>query len=77
MGKILWKASYSKKIFPLLARIILASTKNDWIFDSFSENSTPGISSAILERRFFVLEQETEFLEMLNARREELNDGKI
>lgn len=77
-----WEKSCGKhptqKSLPLLARIILASTnENDWILDPFSGSSTTGIASTILGRRFLGLEQETEFLEMSKARREELNDVKI
>ena len=77
-----WEKSCGKhptqKPLPLLARIILASTnENDWILDPFSGSSTTGIASTILGRRFLGLEQETEFLEMSKARREELNDVKI
>lgn len=77
-----WEKSCGKhpaqKPLPLLARIILASTKeNDWILDPFSGSSTTGIASTILGRRFLGLEQETDFLKMSKARREELNDIKI
>ncbi len=77
-----WEKSCGKhptqKPLPLLARIILASTKeNDWILDPFSGSGTTGIASTILGRRYLGLEQETEFLEMSKARREELNDKKI
>ena len=77
-----WEKSCGKhptqKPLPLLARIILASTKeNDWILDPFSGSGTTGIASTILGRRFLGLEQEFEFLDMSKARREELNDKKI
>ena len=77
-----WEKSYGKhptqKPLPLLARIILASTKeNDWILDPFSGSGTTGIAATILGRRFLGLEQEFEFLDMSKARREELNDKKI
>ena len=77
-----WEKSCGKhptqKPLPLLARIILASTKeNDWILDPFSGSGTTGIAATILGRRFLGLERETEFLEMSKARREELNDIKI
>lgn len=77
-----WEKSCGKhptqKPLPLLARIILASTKeNDWILDPFSGSGTTGIASTILGRRYLGLERETEFLEMSKARREELNDIKI
>ena len=77
-----WEKSCGKhptqKPLPLLARIILASTnENDWILDPFSGSSTTVIASTILGLRFLGLEQETEFLEMLKAHREELNDVTI
>lgn len=77
-----WEKSCGKhptqKPLPLLARIILASTKeNDWILDPFSGSGTTGIAATILGRRFVGLEQEFEFLDMSKARREELNDKKI
>lgn len=77
-----WEKSCGKhptqKPLPLLARIILASTKeNDWILDPFSGSGTTGIASTILGRRYLGLEREVNFLEMSKKRREELNDGKI
>ena len=77
-----WEKSCGKhptqKPLPLLARIILASTKaNDWILDPFSGSGTTGVAAAILGRRYLGLEGETEFLEMAKKRREELNDTKI
>lgn len=76
-----WEKSCGKhptqKPLPLLARIILASTKeNDWILDPFAGSSTTGIAASILGRRFLGLEKETEFLEIAKARRQELNDPK-
>lgn len=76
-----WEKSCGKhptqKPLPLLARIILASTKeNDWILDPFSGSSTTGIAASILGRRFLGLEKENEFLEIAKARRQELNDPK-
>lgn len=76
-----WEKSCGKhptqKPLPLLARIILASAKeNDWILDPFAGSSTTGIAASILGRRFLGLEKETEFLEIAKARRQELNDPK-
>lgn len=76
-----WEKSCGKhptqKPLPLLARIILASTKeNDWILDPFSGSSTTGIAASILGRRFLGLEKEIDFLEIAKARRQELNDPK-
>lgn len=74
-----WEKSCGKhptqKPLPLLARIILASTKeNDWILDPFSGSGTTGVAASILGRRYLGLERETEFLEMSKARREELTN---
>lgn len=76
-----WEKSCGKhptqKPLPLLARIILASTKeNDWILDPFAGSSTTGIAASLLNRRFLGLEKENEFLEIAKARRQELNDPK-
>ncbi len=77
-----WEKSCGKhptqKPLPLLARIILASTKeNDWILDPFSGSGTTGIAASLLNRRFLGLDQEESFLELSKQRREELKDLKI
>ena len=65
----------TQKPLPLLARIILASTKeNAWILDPFAGSSTTGIAANLLNRRFLGLEQEQEFLELSKNRREEIED---
>ena len=74
-----WEKSCGKhptqKPLPLLARIILASTKeNDWILDPFAGSSTTGIAASLLNRRFLGLEQEQEFLDLSKNRREEIDD---
>ena len=74
-----WEKSCGKhptqKPLHLLARIILASTKeNAWILDPFSGSSTTGIAASLLNRRFLGLEQEEKFLELSKNRREEIND---
>ncbi len=74
-----WEKSCGKhptqKPLPLLARIILASTKeNDWILDPFSGSSTTGIASSLLARRFLGIDRETDFLELSKARREEIEN---
>ena len=74
-----WEKSCGKhptqKPLPLLARIILASTKeNAWILDPFAGSSTTGIAANLLNRRFLGLEQEEEFLELSKNRREEIDD---
>lgn len=74
-----WEKSCGKhptqKPLPLLARIILASTKeNDWILDQFTGSSTTGIAANLLGRRFLGLDREAGFLEMSKMRREEIED---
>ena len=76
-----WEKSCGKhptqKPLPLLARIILASTKeNDWILDPFTGSSTTGIAASLLGRRFLGLDKEDEFLKISKIRREEINDIK-
>lgn len=62
---------------PLLARIILASTKeNDWILDPFAGSSTTGIAASLLNRRFLGLELEEQFLQISKNRREEIENLK-
>lgn len=77
-----WEKSCGKhptqKPLPLLARIILASTKeNDWILDPFCGSSTTGIAASLLGRRFLGIEKERGFLELSKSRREEIEDAKI
>lgn len=77
-----WEKSCGKhptqKPLPLLARIILASTKeNDWILDPFSGAATTGIAANILGRRYLGLEQSSDFLELSKQRRLELDDISI
>jgi site-specific DNA-methyltransferase (adenine-specific) len=77
-----WEKSCGKhptqKPLPLLARIILASTKeDDWILDPFTGSSTTGIAASLLNRRFLGLDQEESFLQLSKRRREEINDLKI
>ena len=74
-----WEKSCGKhptqKPLPLLARIILASTKeNAWILDPFTGSSTTGIAANLLNRRFLGLDQEESFLELSKKRREEINN---
>jgi site-specific DNA-methyltransferase (adenine-specific) len=74
-----WEKSCGKhptqKPLPLLARIILASTKeNDWILDPFTGSSTTGIAANLLGRRFLGLDREAGFLEMSKMRREEIEN---
>ena len=77
-----WEKSCGKhptqKPLPLLARIILASTKeNAWILDPFTGSSTTGIAASLLNRRFLGIDRETEFLKLSKARREEIENPQI
>ena len=72
-----WEKSCGKhptqKPLHLLARIILASTKEGaWVLDPFSGSGTTGIAANLLGRRFLGLETEEEFLSLSTARREEI-----
>lgn len=72
-----WEKSCGKhptqKPLALLARIILASTKeHELILDPFSGSSTTGIAANLFNRRFLGIEREEEFLRMSKRRREEL-----
>ncbi|MBQ3671460.1 MAG: site-specific DNA-methyltransferase [Treponema sp.] len=76
-----WEKSCGKhptqKPLPLLARIILASTKeNDWILDPFTGSSTTGIAASLLHRRVLGLDREESFLEISKKRRIEIDDEK-
>ncbi|MCR4900755.1 MAG: site-specific DNA-methyltransferase [Treponema sp.] len=76
-----WEKSCGKhptqKPLPLLARIILASTKeNDWILDPFTGSSSTGIAASLLNRRFLGIDKEQEFLELSKKRRIEIDNFK-
>ncbi len=76
-----WEKSCGKhptqKPLPLLARIILASTREgEWILDPFAGSSTTGIAASLLNRRFLGLEKEIEFLELSKERRIEIDDQR-
>lgn len=77
-----WEKSCGKhptqKPLPLLARIILASTKeNEWILDPFSGSATTGIAASLLNRRYLGLEREDLFLEMSKQRRIDIDNPII
>jgi site-specific DNA-methyltransferase (adenine-specific) len=77
-----WEKSCGKhpcqKPVKLLARIISASTKRgDWVLDPFAGSSTTGVASYLLGRKYLGIEQETNFLELSKARREELDNQNI
>lgn len=74
-----WEKSCGKhptqKPLPLLARIILASTKpHAWIMDPFTGSSTTGIAASLLGRRFLGIDMEESYLKMSKERREEIDD---
>lgn len=72
-----WEKSCGKhptqKPLPLLARIILASTRERaWVLDPFSGSATTGIAANLLNRRFLGIEREMTFLEISRARKIEI-----
>lgn len=72
-----WEKSCGKhptqKPLPLLARIILASTRERaWILDPFAGSSTTGIAANLLNRRFLGIEREENFLEISRSRKIEI-----
>jgi DNA-methyltransferase len=77
-----WEKAFGKhptqKPLPLLARIILASTKeNAWILDPFTGSSTTGIAANLLERNFLGIDKDIDFLDLSVKRRKEIEDIKI
>lgn len=77
-----WEKSCGKhptqKPLALLSRIILASTKpNAWVLDPFAGSSTTGIAANLLQRRYLGIERESEFIELSERRRRELEDDAI
>jgi site-specific DNA-methyltransferase (adenine-specific) len=65
----------TQKPLRLLVRLILASTdKNDWVFDPFCGSGTTGIAANLCGRRFAGIEQEQDFCEMAQARRQEIEN---
>ena len=72
-----WEKSCGKhptqKPLALLAQIILASTKkNAVVLDPFAGSATTGIASNVLGRQFIGIEQEAEYLQLSQARYEDL-----
>ncbi len=72
-----WEKSCGKhptqKPLPLLARIVLASTRERaWVLDPFSGSATTGIAANLLNRRFLGIEREIPFLEISRARKIEI-----
>lgn len=74
-----WEKSCGKhptqKPLALLARIIMASTKQgEWVLDPFCGSSTTGIAANLLGRRYLGIDQELDYVEMSKNRREELEN---
>lgn len=68
----------TQKPLRLLYRIILASTnKGDTILDPFAGCCTTGIAANLLERNFIGIDQEMQFIELGQRRRQEIEDKKI
>lgn len=77
-----WEKSCGKhptqKPLSLLARIIMASTKEgDWVLDPFCGSGTTGVAASILSRRFLGLDMEASYLELASKRRRELENEEI
>ncbi len=68
----------TQKPLALLAQTILASTKKDAIIlDPFCGSATTGIASNVLGRQFIGIDKELEYLQLSQARYEELQvEGK-
>lgn len=64
----------TQKPLPLLARMILASTRERaWILDPFAGSATTGIAANLLNRRFLGIEKDQRFLEIARARKIEIS----
>ena len=77
-----WEKSCGKhptqKPLSLLARIIMASTKEgDWVLDPFNGSGTTGIAASLLGRKFLGIDMEKSYLELASKRREELENEEI
>lgn len=65
----------TQKTLRLLYRIVLASTdKGDTILDPFAGSCTTGIAANLLGRNFIGIEQERQFIELGERRREEISN---
>lgn len=63
----------TQKPLSVLTRLILASTKpNAWILDPFTGASTTGIAANLLNRRFFGIDFEKDYLELSKRRKIEI-----
>lgn len=67
----------TQKPLSLLVRLILmASNEDSLICDPFSGSSTTGIAANLLHRKFIGIEQESEFIQMSIARKNELDSHR-
>ena len=69
-----WEKSCGKhptqKPLSLLARIIMASTKEgDWVLDPFNGSGTTGVAASLLGRKFLGIDMEESYLELASKRR--------
>ena len=77
-----WEKSCGKhptqKPLSLLARIIMASTKEgDWVLDPFNGSGTAGVSASLLGRKYLGIDMEKSYLELASKRREELENEDV
>lgn len=77
-----WEKSCGKhptqKPLPLLARIILSSTRvNAWVLDPFAGSSTTGIAANLLGRRYLGVDVNAEYLDISRNRRMEMEDKAL
>ena len=77
-----WEKSCGKhptqKPLSVLARIILASTKKGaYILDPFTGSSTTGIAANLLERNFWGIDIEKEYLEISKNRKFEIENETV
>ena len=75
-----WEKTFGKhptqKPLPLLCRILLASTQeNEWVLDPFTGSSTTGIACQLLNRRFFGIDKEKQFLALSLKRYNEITNS--
>lgn len=65
----------TQKPLALVARAIAASTQaRAWILDPFCGSGTTGIAANLLNRRFLGIEREKKFLEISQARKNEIEN---
>ena len=68
----------TQKPLSLLARIIIASTKEgDWVLDPFCGSGTTGIAASLLGRNFLGIDMEVQYLELSKKRFEELENDAV